>query len=179
MKKSLFALSVLGVFTGATHAQSSVTLFGLIDEGLNYTNNAGGHSLHAMWSGDAQGPRWGLKGTEDLGDGLSTVFQLENGFSVNNGKPGQEFGRQAFVGLSSATLGTLTLGRQNDSVVDDLAPLTVNRNWSGQIFSHPYDNDNTGNTFRVNNSTNFAINRAESVRGAVLQWPLVRCSRLS
>ena len=197
MKKSLFVLSVLGAFTGAVYAQSSVTLFGLIDEGLNYTNNAGGHSLYAMSSGDAQGSRWGLKGTEDLGDGLSTVFQLENGFNVNNGKlgqEGQEFGRQAFVGLSSATLGTLTFGRQYDSVVDYLAPLTVNGNWGGQMFSHPYDNDNTDNTFRVNNaikyasvsyagfsfggayafsnSTNFAVNRAESVGVQYSNGPL-------
>ncbi|MFM0368180.1 porin [Paraburkholderia aspalathi] len=188
MKKSLLALGVLSVFSGAAHAQSTVTLFGLIDEGFNFTNNAGGHQLYALSSGDASGSRWGMKGTEDLGGGLSAVFQLENGFSINSGKfgqEGQEFGRQAFVGLSSETLGMLTFGRQYDSVVDFLAPLTVNGNWGGQMFSHPYDNDNTDNTFRINNavkytsvsyagftfggayafsnSTSFAVNRAESV----------------
>jgi predicted porin len=188
MKRSLLALGVLGAFAGAAHAQSTVTLYGLIDEGLDYTNNVGGHSLYALSSGDAQGSRWGLKGTEDLGAGVSAIFQLENGFNVNSGKlgqEGQEFGRQAFVGVSSATLGTVTLGRQYDSLVDYLAPLTANGNWAGGMFSHPYDNDNSDNTFRINNavkyasinyagfsfgaayafsnSTAFAINRAESV----------------
>lgn len=112
-----------------------------------------------MQSGYVQGSRWGLKGTEDLGGGLSALFQLENGFNLNNGKLGQgglEFGRQAFVGLSDAKYGTVTLGRQYDSLVDFLAPTTANGNWAGYLFSHPYDNDNTDNTFRVNNTIKYA-----------------------
>jgi len=197
MKKSLFALGVLGSFAGLAHAQSSVTLYGIIDEGLNYTNNVDGHNLFALSSGDVQGSRWGLKGTEDLGGGLSALFQLEAGFNVNNGKLGpedQQFGRQAFVGVSSTTFGTLTLGRQYDSLVDYLAPLTVNGNWGGAMFSHPYDNDNTDNTFRINNavkyasidyagftfggayafsnSSSFAVNRAQSMGMQYVRGPL-------
>ncbi|MPV67344.1 porin [Burkholderia sp. BE17] len=197
MKRLLLALGVMSACAGGAHAQSSVTLYGLIDEGLNYTNNAGGHSLYAMSSGDAQGSRWGLKGTEDLGGGLSALFQLESGLNVNNGKLGQEgqaFGRQAYVGVASTTLGTLAFGRQYDSLVDYLAPLTVNGNWGGAMFSHPYDNDNTDNSFRINNavkytsvdyggftfggayafsnSTRFALNRAESVGVQYTHGPL-------
>ncbi|WP_172163420.1 porin [Paraburkholderia elongata] len=68
-----------------------------------------------MRSGNIQGGRWALRGTEDVGDGLKTLLVLENGFNVANRKLGQgsdEFGRQAYVGLSLATLGTVTLGRQ-------------------------------------------------------------------
>jgi predicted porin len=142
-------------------AQSSVTLYGLIDEGLNYTSNTGGHSNIQMESGFAQGSRWGLKGSEDLGGGTKAVFQLENGFDVNSGKLGQGgrmFGRQAYVGLSSAQFGTLTMGRQYDSVVDFLALLMADGNWAGYLMSHPYDNDNTDNSFRLNNSVKYMSN---------------------
>ena len=163
MKRFLIAAASLGyVVTPLTAmAQSSVTLYGVIDEGLNYTSNSGGHSALQMQSGFAQGSRWGLKGSEDLGGGMKAVFQLENGFDVNSGKLGQGgrmFGRQAYVGLSSATLGTLTMGRQYDSVVDYLAPLTANGNWAGYLLSHPYDNDNTDNSFRLNNSVKYTSN---------------------
>jgi predicted porin len=161
MKKTITSLAVLTAMTtmaGAAHAQSTVTLYGLIDEGLDYTNNVGGQHQVAMSSGDAQGTRWGLRGSEDLGGGLKAVFTLESGFNVNNGKLGQEglmFGRQAYVGLSSAQVGSVTLGRQYDSVVEYLAGLTVNGNWGGGVFAHPYDNDNTSNTFRLNNAVQY------------------------
>ncbi|WP_049017806.1 porin, partial [Burkholderia multivorans] len=130
--------------------QSSVTLYGVIDEGLNYTNNVGTGHVYEMASGYAQGSRWGLKGNEELGGGLKAVFQLENGFDVNTGRlnqGGRMFGRQAYVGLSSAQYGTVTFGRQYDSVVDYLAPTTANGNWGGYLLAHPFDNDNTDNSF--------------------------------
>lgn len=98
------------------HAQSSVTLYGLIDEGLNYVSNEGGHVAFAQASGNIQGSRWGITGSEDLGGGYQAVFRLENGFALNNGTLGQGgllFGRQAYVGFA-APGGTLTLGRQYD-----------------------------------------------------------------
>jgi predicted porin len=162
MKKHIISLAVLSAFAAPVFAQSSVTLYGVIDEGLNYTNNVstatGGHSAWQMQSGYAQGSRWGLKGAEDLGGGLKAIFQLENGFNASNGGLGQSgrmFGRQAFVGLSQEQYGTLTLGRQYDSVVDYLAPLTANGSWGGYMLSHPYDNDNTDNWFRLNNTVKY------------------------
>jgi predicted porin len=68
----------------------------------------------------------GLRGTEDLGGGVRTVFVLKNGFELNNGRlaqGGAEFGRQAFVGFETDRLGTITLGRQYDSVVDYVGKL--------------------------------------------------------
>lgn len=159
MKKHVISLAVLTAFAAPAFAQSSVTLYGLIDEGFNYTNNVQGHHNYQLQSGFVQGSRWGLKGSEDLGGGLKAVFQLENGFDLNTGKLNQgsrEFGRQAFVGLSKDGFGTVTLGRQYDALVDYLAPTTANGNWGGTIFSHPYDNDNTDNSFRVNNTVKYA-----------------------
>ncbi|MBR8386865.1 porin [Burkholderia cenocepacia] len=157
MKKSLLALVALGAFAGAAHAQSSVTLYGIIDEGLLFNNNAGGKHLYSMASGVMQGSRFGLRGTEDLGGGLKAIFTLENGFDVNSGKLGQGglmFGRQAYVGLSSR-YGTVTLGRQYDSVVDFVGPLEAGDQWGGYIAAHPGDLDNFNNAYRVNNAVKF------------------------
>jgi outer membrane protein OmpU len=107
------------VSMGTAYAQSNVTLYGLIDESLNYVSNEGGHSAFTQTSGNVQGSRWGIKGTEDLGGGYQAIFTLENGFALNNGALGQgglEFGRQAFVGLTTPA-GTITLGRQYDFLI--------------------------------------------------------------
>src|SRR6201996_94865 len=157
MKKSLLALAALGAFAGVAHAQSSVTLYGIIDEGFNINTNSGGKHLYNLSSGVLQGSRFGMRGTEDLGGGLKAVFVLENGFDVNSGKLGQGgdmFGRQAYVGLSSP-FGTVTLGRQYDSVVDYVGPLEVGDQWGGYIAAHPDDLDNFNNANRVNNAIKF------------------------
>jgi len=159
MKKHIFSLAASMACAVPAFAQSSVTLYGVIDEGFNYTNNVQGNHNYELASGFAQGSRWGLKGAEDLGNGLKAVFQLENGFDVNSGRlnqGGRMFGRQAFVGLSSGQYGTVTLGRQYDSLVDYLAQTTANGNWGGYLLSHPFDNDNTDNSFRVNNTVKYA-----------------------
>jgi general bacterial porin, GBP family len=159
MKKTLMVAALTGVFATAAHAQSSVTLYGLIDAGITYTNNQNGHSNWKETSGSVNGSRWGLRGAEDLGGGLKAIFTLENGFNINNGTLGQggrEFGRQAFVGLSSDQFGSLTLGRQYDSVVDFLGPLALTgTQYGGTQFAHPFDNDNLDNSFRVNNSVKY------------------------
>jgi predicted porin len=158
MKKQLLAMSVIATLSASSHAQNSVTLYGLFDEGFNYTNNVGGSKVYELQSGFVQGSRFGLKGSEDLGGGVKAVFQLENGFDANNGKLGQGgllFGRQAYVGVTSDTYGGITLGRQYDSLVDYFAQTTINGSWGGYLFSHPYDNDNTDNTFRVNNTVKY------------------------
>ncbi|MFB9125009.1 porin [Paraburkholderia dipogonis] len=162
MNKQVFALAVStalsAAFAAPASAQTSVTLYGVLDEGINYTNNVGRGHVYELASGYAQGSRWGLKGAEELGGGLKAIFQLENGFDVSSGRlnqGGRMFGRQAFVGLSANQFGTLTFGRQYDSVVDYLAQTTANGNWAGSLFSHPYDNDNTDNSFRLDNSVKY------------------------
>jgi predicted porin len=143
------------------YAQSSVTLYGVIDQGIDYTNNSGGHSLWHMQDGTYDGvfgSRWGLRGAEDLGGGLSAIFKLESGFSAENGQlrqGGRLFGRQAYVGLKDDKFGTLTLGRQYDSVVDYLQPVTAPGIFGGPIV-HAGDIDNTDNSFRVDNSVKYA-----------------------
>jgi len=157
MKKSLLALAALGTFAGAAHAQSSVTLYGVVDAGFAYVNNVGGNKLYETSSGNLSGGRWGLRGAEDLGGGLKAVFVLENGFNVFTGKlaqGGNEFGRQAYVGLSSR-FGTVTLGRLYDSVVDYTGAFEVASQWAPYYAAHPGDLDNLNNSNRTNNAIKY------------------------
>ena len=146
MKQSLLALAALSAFAGMAHAQSSVTLYGIIDQGINLITNvrtaAGSAHLYNMSSGVMQGSRWGLRGVEDLGGGLKAIVTLENGFDLGSGALGQGgllFGRQAYLGLSGPEFGALTLGRQYDSVVDYIGPLVAADQWCGYIGAKPGD----------------------------------------
>ncbi|ALP66096.1 MULTISPECIES: porin [Paraburkholderia] len=156
--KMRLLIPALLMWAGSACAQSSVTMYGLIDEGLNFTNNAGHGSAYQIKSGDVVGSRWGLKGVEDLGAGNKAVFGLEGGFDASTGQLGQGqrlFGRQAYAGLASETYGTLTLGRQYDPTVDFFSALTAAGNWEGDLGATPFDNDNSDWDFRVNNSVKY------------------------
>jgi predicted porin len=152
------SLALLGA-SGAAQAQSSVTLYGVIDAGLGYVSkaNESGDRLYGMINGNLSGDRWGLKGQEDLGGGLKAIFQLENGFDVGTGQlnqGGREFGRQAFVGLTGNSWGTVTLGRQYDPLVDMVQGITADA-YFGSIMATPGDVDNYDNSLRVSNAVKY------------------------
>ena len=118
MKKSLIAAALLGTFAASAFAAPSVTLYGRIDTSLAYTHlntdKAGVDSTDtfSMESGFSTGNRWGLKGTEDIGN-AKVGFVLESGFNSDDGVSGQNsrlFGREAQVNVSGA-YGTLYAGR--------------------------------------------------------------------
>ncbi|MDB5581765.1 MAG: porin [Bradyrhizobium sp.] len=114
MKKTILALAALGATSGAALAQSSVTVYGLVDVALVREIGAAAGSSTKITSGVGGGSRLGFKGSEDLGGGMAALFLLENGFQADTGALGQGgllLGRQAYVGLQS-TIGTLTVGRQ-------------------------------------------------------------------
>lgn len=117
MKKYIIAGLAVCAATPAL-AQSSVTLYGIIDTGVEYVThaNSNGDSIVRMPGVTGSLPsRWGLRGAEDLGGGLQALFVLENGFNPRGGDLGQGgrlFGRQAWVGIKSSTWGTLSFGRQ-------------------------------------------------------------------
>jgi predicted porin len=109
------ALALGGAYcvSSLAFAQSSVTLYGVLDTDIDIANNGYGTQVK-MGSGGSVGSRFGFIGTEDLGGGLSAIFTLENGFGVADGalqQGGLLFGRQAFVGFSSSKFGAITLGR--------------------------------------------------------------------
>ncbi|MDR6386104.1 porin [Paraburkholderia caribensis] len=161
---STLSLALLGA-AGAAHAQSSVTLYGLIDDSIQYVHNVQtapnqNSNLWQLAAGNLQGSRWGVKGTEDLGGGLKAIFQLESGFNPNNGKMGSYgtgtklFGRQAYVGVTHDAYGTFTVGRQYDPLVDLVQPLTAD-NYFGSTFTTPGDVDNNDNSSRTNNAIKY------------------------
>ncbi|QDD65206.1 porin [Herbaspirillum seropedicae] len=104
--------------TASAASSSSVTVYGVIDMSLVYTSKVGPNngSRASLDSGDAMASRIGLRGREELGDGLAAIFQLETGFAGDDGAmatPGTLFDRKSVVGLAGR-FGTLTVGRQTD-----------------------------------------------------------------
>ncbi|KMZ13325.1 Outer membrane protein (porin) [Candidatus Burkholderia humilis] len=126
MKKALLASAALLTFSGMAHAQSSVTLYGRLDAGLEYMNGVptgvgpngaatGTSHRFKAESGDWGTSLWGMKGVEDLGSGYRAVFQLEGSFNTMTGQGsggGGLFNRWATVGIAKNNFGTLLLGRE-------------------------------------------------------------------
>jgi predicted porin len=150
-----FTLAVLAAASTA-QAQSTVTLYGTIDESVAYYNNVGPHSSVQLQGANLATNKWGLKGTEDLGGGLQTVFLLENAFDINTGalkQGGRMWGKQAYVGLASDTLGSVVFGRQYDPTVDFILEITGDA--YGPAFTTSGDADNNDKTIRVQNAIKY------------------------
>jgi predicted porin len=140
MKKNSMLLAAATVATAAglgspgAMAQTNVTVYGIVDTSIHYvsSDSATGQSNIRMDNGAIANSRWGVKGSEDLGDGLSAVFRLEGGFNGDSGSQSDStslFNRATYVGLNSSTFGQLTMGRQQtpffDLMVEHFDPLTV------------------------------------------------------
>lgn len=162
-KRVAFAMTAAGLAAAtAAHAQSSVTLYGIVDNAIAWQNNSsgtgatsGGHSKVQMATGIWAGSRFGLKGSEDLGGGTKAIFQLEAGFNANNGSSQWAngiFTRQAWVGLTNQTYGTLTAGRQYTAYYTLLSPYSPTTWLTGYYGAHPGDIDSLDTSYRANNS---------------------------
>ena len=167
MKKSLIALAVLAA-SGAAMAQSSVTLFGIVDTGVSYVTNAKGDSANygVGTSGNATS-RLGLRGTEDLGGGLKAGFWLEGEIFGDNGNSGGfNFTRESTVRLSG-NFGEVRLGRETTPTFraglkyDLFGATGIGQNmgfnrWSnvGGFATASAGNDN--NTIRSNNMVSYS-----------------------
>src|SRR6218665_1644124 len=112
MKKSLIALAVLAA-SGAAMAQSSVTLFGIVDTAFGYVDNANaaGDSVYGLSTSGNATSRLGFRGTEDLGNGLKAGFWLEGEIFGDDGNAaGFNFKRRSTVSLAGG-FGEVRLGR--------------------------------------------------------------------
>jgi len=139
MKKSLFAIAAVGAFAGAAQAQSSVTVYGIVDAGVATVTNttASGGTTSGVQSGGLASPRLGLRGLEDIGGGSRVGFVLEaelltangaaNGISGSNTKTtgaaattaaNQFFNRASYVSLANRQAGELRIGLSNTASYD-------------------------------------------------------------
>ena len=190
MKKSLIALAVIAA-SGAAMAQSSVTLYGIVDSYVGQTSSKTDSSIPAnvkaklsqtvVNGSGLSSSRWGLKGKEDLGGGLAAVFTLESGFSIdsgananNGGTAGDNatnilFGRQASVGLSGG-FGEVRLGRLY-TAYDSLRAAT-NNTWDSNTFATTSNLWNkTGiadYSNRINNAISYVSPDFGGVSGAIV-----------
>ncbi|AMH43113.1 MULTISPECIES: porin [Burkholderiaceae] len=158
MKKLWIAAAVGCASVSGAQAQSSVTLYGRIDNGVEYMSNVGGHSRWRLASGEWGTGLFGLKGSEDLGGGNKAIFKLESGIDTSDGTAGDTNGRlyqrYAFVGIANDTYGTFTLGRMlaiSNGVWDfdpfvqqawSSASLVRSRNWNKTSNNIQYQSPN-------------------------------------
>lgn len=148
----LLGVAALCAFCEA-RAQSTMTLYGVLDNSIQYVhNNGGSNNSVSLQSSQMQPSVWGLKGSEDLGGGLSTLFTLESQIDLNNGGLAADglFNRQAYVGVKSDKFGTVTLGRQLDGLFDLVMP--VQGNYILEYFTSPGDVDLADGTLKINNA---------------------------
>ena len=122
MKKTLIALAVLGAAAGVAHAQSNVTIYGIVDTG--FIKKSG----HDVEMGENVNNRLGFRGVEDLGSGMKATFELEHRFDLNNGTQkgktwkgkDREFDGAANVGLKGDSWGAVRLGRVNELTTETI-----------------------------------------------------------
>ena len=164
MKKTLLAAALMAGFAGVAHAETSVTLYGILDAGIGYQKVKGSEGYGqtsnpaeinskrtGLINGIQSGNRWGLKGSEDLGDGLRAVFVLESGFDLGTGgsaQGGRLFGRQATLGLAGDSWGQLDFGRQTNISSKYLSAVA-------DPFGGGFDQANIGGAFTSANTVRY------------------------
>ncbi|BEV17638.1 porin [Herbaspirillum sp. DW155] len=143
----------------AALAQSNVTIYGVVDNALVYSSSQNGAHNVYMRSGNLSASKIGFKGNEDLGGGLQAFFQLENGFDADTGAMSSAntlFNRQSFVGLSSKTAGSVSVGRQYTPYylyVGSIGSTTV---LTGATGAHPGDVDALDTSVRSSNAISYS-----------------------
>lgn len=124
MKKASLVLGLLASSMGAAYAQSSVTMYGIVDVAVRYSTNAGAATnksakLTTVAPGGMSQSRLGFNITEDMGGGLKAIANIEHRLSSDTGTvAAADFWRQSWVGIQSADFGRITLGRQYNILFD-------------------------------------------------------------
>ena len=178
MKKSLFALAALSAVAGAAQAQSSVTVYGILDVGFASTSSRNGTTkmITNMFDQSREtSSRLGFKGTEDLGGGLSAFFTAETGLNPNANTFSSMDNRQTFVGLAKKGAGAASIGTQYTVLHNEFTQIDpgMSNNNAGSVLRPSGANTNTNveagqytsSTAYVIESTNMIIANSESFAG--------------
>jgi len=168
MKKSLLALAALGAFAGAASAQSTVTLFGIVDVNIRQQDNKGSSPSGSVTTVSTDGinsSRLGFRGVEDLGGGLRAGFWLEGALTPDDGTAGgQQWRRRSTVSLLGA-FGEIRLGRDytptfwNHTIFDPFGTNGVGAETNvitQQGETSPF-NSGAGTLVRANNSVGYFL----------------------
>lgn len=176
MKHSIVALAALTAMAGAAHAQSSVSLYGIVDAGVRFSTNEGPgkDSRTQMVGGGMSQGRWGMNINEDLGGGLRALANMEQRVTTDNGAQanGVQWS-QVWVGLQSSSWGRLTMGRQYNVLFDVVTTTYPSFRFSPYIETFKPETvwiggstaDGTNLLARVNNSVKYTL----AAGGLVLQ----------
>ncbi len=163
MKKSLLALAAMGAFAGVAQAQSSVTVYGILDVGYiggnvrglsSATGGANANGTYSSIGSSAESTsRLGFRGTEDLGGGLSAFFTIETGLQPTNATVSTFNNRQTFVGLGKKGVGQMSLGTQYTPIHTAIAVTSANQqnNMVGDAI-YPIAPSNNGNNGLAQNA---------------------------
>lgn len=166
MKASLVAGLLLSATAGVASAQSGLTIYGILDAGIARETGGADGAVTKLASGVQSGSRLGFKGQEDLGNGMSAHFVLENGLDLDTGKARQNgalFGRHAYVGLTSSA-GTINLGRQCNPIfiaLDGIDPFETG-------FTGAASNLMSIGSARTNNTVSYATPKLNGLSATVL-----------
>ncbi len=155
---TLLTMAALMLASSAAMAQSTVTIYGTVDAGLLMQNHStAGGTTTQLYSGGISPSIWGFRGSEDLGNGMKVSFNLESHFAADTGASiGPLFRRQSNVGLSSASLGMLTLGNMYSPAVLAFAatdPRGLRENFSG-LYPWAYNSGALTSNANGNNTNN-------------------------
>jgi len=156
MKKSLFAIAAVTAFAGAAQAQSSVTVYGILDvgyvggnvRGTNATNGASQKGTYSNIGSSAESTsRLGFRGTEDLGGGMSAFFTIETGIQPTNATASTFNNRQTFIGLKDNKIGAISFGTQYTPIHTAVGATTAGQqnNMVGDLI-YPIAPANNGNS---------------------------------
>ncbi|MCK6420581.1 MAG: porin [Aquabacterium sp.] len=166
MKKSLLALAALGMFAGAASAQSTVTLFGIVDAGiarLSAKTTTGSKSVTGMTNSGLNSSRLGFRGVEDLGGGMQAGFHIEGQLTNDDGNAaGQTWQRRSTVSLMGG-FGEVRLGRDytpnfwNTTIYDPFGTNGVGQSLTVAMIGAATATQNSAAAVRSNNSVSYFL----------------------
>lgn len=169
MLRHTAAVLVAACACGTVQAQSSVSIYGFVDGGVQYVSNIGGSSGVEASTGTLQPERFGFMGTERLSGGLSAEFRLEGGILTKEGRSvvaGRMFNRESSVGLKGSA-GSVHFGRMPDLMYEYIPKFLSPPAMTALVNKHPGNWDNYASQYQFANSVKLTSESFHGLRLAL------------